>query len=107
MKERLRPATPQSTIPSASLGVCAPERWSQVQTTGKHQFSVRVLDIAAVARAVIDDDFLHIDRSRVVIAGFSAGTKLALTSSQLPELQGRIRAVVSTSPSPTGAHRQT
>lgn len=60
-----------------------------------HRFPVPVLDIAAVARAVIDDIELEIDRSRVVIAGFSAGGNLALTASQLPELQGRLRAAVS------------
>jgi len=32
-----------------------------------HRFLVAVLDIAAVARAVIDDESLHIDKSRVII----------------------------------------
>jgi len=60
-----------------------------------HRFPTPVLDIAAVARAVIDDKTLNIDKSRVVLAGFSAGGKLALTSCQLPELQGKITAAVS------------
>ncbi|THW70815.1 alpha/beta-hydrolase [Aureobasidium pullulans] len=60
-----------------------------------HRFPIPVLDIAAVARAVIDDETLNIDKSRVVLAGFSAGGKLALTSCQLPELQGRIAAAIS------------
>lgn len=60
-----------------------------------HQFPVPALDIAAVARAVIDDEKLNVDKSRVVIGGFSAGGSLALTSCQLPELQGRIRAAIS------------
>ena len=60
-----------------------------------HRFPVPVLDIAAVARAVIDDETLNIDKSRVVIGGFSAGGKLALTACQLPELEERIKAAVS------------
>ncbi|KEQ99134.1 hypothetical protein AUEXF2481DRAFT_1950 [Aureobasidium subglaciale EXF-2481] len=60
-----------------------------------HRFPVPVLDIAAVARAVFDDTTLNIDKSRVVMGGFSAGGKLALTACQMPELQGKIRAIVS------------
>lgn len=60
-----------------------------------HRFPVPVLDVAAIARAVIDDEELPVDKSRVVIAGFSAGGNLALTACQLPELRGRIRAAVS------------
>jgi acetyl esterase/lipase len=59
------------------------------------RFPIPVLDIGAVASAVIDDPTLNIDRSRVVLAGFSAGGKLALTSCQLPELQGKITAAIS------------
>ncbi|KAI5268161.1 alpha/beta-hydrolase [Aureobasidium subglaciale] len=60
-----------------------------------HRFPVPVLDIAAVARALFDDTTLNIDKSRVVMGGFSAGGKLALTACQMPELQGKIRAIVS------------
>ncbi|CAD0091853.1 unnamed protein product [Aureobasidium mustum] len=60
-----------------------------------HRFPVPVLDVAAVARAVVDDATLGIDKTRVVMGGFSAGGKLALTACQLPELQGRIKAAVS------------
>lgn len=60
-----------------------------------HRFPVPVLDVAAVARAVVDDATLGIDKTRVVTGGFSAGGKLALTACQLSELQGRIKAAVS------------
>ncbi|CAD0097307.1 unnamed protein product [Aureobasidium mustum] len=60
-----------------------------------YRFPVPVIDVAAVARAVIDDGTLNIDKSRIVMAGFSAGGKLALTSCQLPELRGRITAAIS------------
>jgi acetyl esterase/lipase len=59
------------------------------------RFPIPVLDIAAVASAVIDDTTLNIDQSRVALAGFSAGGKLALTSCQLPELHGKITAAIS------------
>lgn len=69
-----------------------------------HRFPVPTLDIAAVTRAVIDDETLNIDKSRVVMGGFSAGGSLALTSCQLPELQGRIRAAVSYYPVTDWSH---
>lgn len=61
----------------------------------RYHFPTPVLDVAAIARAVIDDEELPVDKSRVIIAGFSAGGNLALTACQLPELQGRILAAVS------------
>lgn len=60
-----------------------------------HPFPEPVLDIAAVASAVIDDESLPIDRSRLVVGGFSAGANLALASTMLPELHSKIRAIVS------------
>ncbi|KAI4716408.1 alpha/beta-hydrolase [Aureobasidium sp. EXF-10727] len=69
-----------------------------------HQFPIPTLDISAVARAVIDDKTLNIDKSRVVMGGFSAGGSLALTSCQLPELQGSIRAAVSYYPAVDWSH---
>lgn len=69
-----------------------------------HQFPVPTLDIAAVARAVIDDESLNIDKFRVIMGGFSAGGSLALTACQLPELQGRIKAAVSYFPVTDWSH---
>lgn len=60
-----------------------------------HRFPVPVMDIAALARAVLEDETLQFDRKRVVLGGFSAGGTLALSACQLPELQHRIKAVVS------------
>lgn len=59
-----------------------------------HYFPEPVYDIAAVARGVIDDEALPIDRMKIVIGGFSAGANLALGASQLPELSGLIKAAV-------------
>jgi acetyl esterase/lipase len=69
-----------------------------------HRFPVPALDIAAVARAVIDDETLNIDKTRVVMGGFSAGGALSLTACQLPELHGRIRAAVSYYPVTDWSH---
>ena len=60
-----------------------------------HPFPTAVEDVAAVARAVIDDEALPIDKTKVILAGFSAGGNLALTSALLPELRGKILSVVS------------
>ena len=60
-----------------------------------HPFPTALHDIATAARAVIDDESLSIDESRVVIGGFSAGGNLAFAASLLSELQGMVKAVVS------------
>ena len=59
-----------------------------------HRYPTPVLDISAVACAVIDDDSLPVDKSRVVIGGFSAGGTLALSASQLPGLKGVVKAAI-------------
>lgn len=59
-----------------------------------HAFPVPVYDVAAVAEAVIDDPTLPIDKSSIVIGGFSAGGNLALTACQLPGLKGVIKAAI-------------
>lgn len=57
-------------------------------------FPVPTHDVAAIAQAVIEDSGLPIDKSRVAMGGFSAGGNLSLSAVQLPELQGKIKAVV-------------
>jgi acetyl esterase/lipase len=57
-------------------------------------FPVPSYELAAIARAVIDDPSLPVDKSKVAIGGFSAGGNLALSASQLPELHGKIKAAV-------------
>lgn len=57
-------------------------------------FPVPTHDVAAIAQALIEDSSLPIDKSRVAIGGFSAGGNLSLSAAQLPELQGKIKAVV-------------
>lgn len=68
---------------------------SQLQKSTTLSLPTPVLDVAGVARAVIDDEKLSVDKSRVIIAGFSVGDNLALAACQLPELRGRILAAVS------------
>ncbi|CAD0092653.1 unnamed protein product [Aureobasidium vineae] len=75
-----------------------------LQKAPVYQFPIPTLDIAAIACAAIDDETLNIDKSRVVMGGFSAGGSLALTSCQLPELQGLIRAAVSYYPAVDWSH---
>ncbi|KAH7303204.1 Alpha/Beta hydrolase protein, partial [Stachybotrys elegans] len=57
-------------------------------------FPAPVYDVAALARAVLDDTSLPINKSRVAIGGFSSGGNLALTASQLPELKGLVNAAL-------------
>jgi acetyl esterase/lipase len=57
-------------------------------------FPVPTQDVAAIAQAILEDTSLPIDRSRVAIGGFTAGGNLSLSAAQLPELQGKIKAVV-------------
>lgn len=71
-----------------------------------HPFPEPVHDIAAIARAVIDDEALPVDKTKIVIGGFSAGANLALGASQLPELRGSIKAAVSFYPIVDFGHRQ-
>jgi acetyl esterase/lipase len=51
-------------------------------------------DVVAIAQAIIEDEDLPIDKSRVVLGGFSAGGNLALSAAQFPELEGKISGVV-------------
>jgi acetyl esterase/lipase len=57
-------------------------------------FPVPTYDVAAVVTAILSDNTLPIDHSRVAIGGFSAGANLALSACQLPALQGKIKAVI-------------
>lgn len=60
----------------------------------QHPFPTATYDIAAIANAILKDEMLPVDTSRVAIGGFSAGGNLALGASQLPGLKGTIKAVV-------------
>lgn len=57
-------------------------------------FPVPTYDVAVIAQAIIEDESLPIDKSRVAIGGFSAGGNLSLSAVQLPELKGKVKAVV-------------
>ncbi|KAH8590655.1 Alpha/Beta hydrolase protein [Bisporella sp. PMI_857] len=59
-----------------------------------HRYPVPVHDVIAMALAVIHDRTLPIDKSRVVMGGFSAGGTLALSACQSPELKGIVKAAV-------------
>lgn len=62
----------------------------------KHPTAVH--DIASIARDIIDDPNLPIDKARVAISGFSAGGNLALAASLLPELKGLVKAAIAVYP---------
>ena len=51
-------------------------------------------DVVAIANAVIGDESLPIDRSRVVMGGFSVGGNLSLSASQTPDLKNKIKGLV-------------
>lgn len=59
-----------------------------------YPFPTAVYDIATVAEAVLADTSLPIDKTKIIIGGFSAGANLALCASQLPHLKGRIKAAL-------------
>ncbi len=58
------------------------------------QFPTPIHDLEALVEAVLADDELPIDGSRLAVAGFSAGGNLALALAQLPSMRGRFRAAV-------------
>jgi acetyl esterase/lipase len=51
-------------------------------------------DIVAIAQAVIEDGNLPVDKSRVVLNGFSAGGNLCLSAAQVPELKDKLKGIV-------------
>ncbi|KAF2681601.1 alpha/beta-hydrolase [Lentithecium fluviatile CBS 122367] len=59
----------------------------------RFKFPIAPKDCAAAITAVLDDDSLPVDKSRVAVAGYSAGGNLALTATQLPGVKGRIKGV--------------
>jgi acetyl esterase/lipase len=58
------------------------------------KFPYAVSDVAAIADAVIRDESLNIDNTKVVMGGFSAGGNLAFAASQVESLKGRVYGLV-------------
>jgi acetyl esterase/lipase len=52
-------------------------------------------DVVAITQAILEDDALPVDKSRVVLGGFSAGGNLNISAAQMPELKGKVRGIVS------------
>lgn len=88
--------------PHADDPVCSDfaERFSAVVVSMQYpltpavKFPVPTQQLGDVITAILDDESLPIDKSRVAIGGFSAGGNLALSVIQLPHLRGKIHAVV-------------
>lgn len=59
-----------------------------------HRYPTAIFDAAGVINAILNDRSLPIDNQKVVLGGFSAGATIVLAVAQLPELQGRITALV-------------
>lgn len=57
-------------------------------------FPAPVNDIISLVQAVLSDDSLPIDSTRVVIGGLSAGGNLVLAAVQAPEIRGKIHGAV-------------
>ncbi|KAI1333953.1 Alpha/Beta hydrolase protein [Xylariaceae sp. FL0016] len=64
----------------------------------EHRFPTAIHDVAAVVSAVLNDESLPIDCSKVVVGGVSSGASIALAVAQLEELKGRISALVAFQP---------
>jgi acetyl esterase/lipase len=58
------------------------------------RFPIAADDVEALVKAVLSDESLPIDTTRVVIGGFSAGGNLALSAAQASGLRGKIHGVV-------------
>jgi acetyl esterase/lipase len=56
-----------------------------------YPFPTPVEDVAALIEAVLDDAELPVDKSRVAVAGYSAGGNLCLAAPQLSGLNKRIK----------------
>jgi acetyl esterase/lipase len=66
--------------------------------TPAHKFPTPVEQLVDVAKAVISDDALPIDKKKVAIGGFSAGANLSLAVVQDKDLTSKIGAVVGVYP---------
>ncbi|KAL4912845.1 Alpha/Beta hydrolase protein [Aspergillus aurantiobrunneus] len=64
----------------------------------EHRFPTAIHDIAAVIAAILDDGSLPVDRTKVMVGGFSAGATISLAVGQLPSLKDRITALVAFQP---------
>ncbi|OJJ98470.1 hypothetical protein ASPACDRAFT_61980 [Aspergillus aculeatus ATCC 16872] len=59
-----------------------------------HPFPTAIHDVEAQILDLLADTALPIDRTRLVIGGFSAGASLALAVAQLPSLRRKLRAAI-------------
>ncbi|APA09802.1 hypothetical protein SS1G_05990 [Sclerotinia sclerotiorum 1980 UF-70] len=62
--------------------------------TPSNRFPVLTNDVVAIAQATINNPDLNIDKSRVVLGGFSAGGNLALSAAQIPDLREKLNGVI-------------
>jgi acetyl esterase/lipase len=60
-----------------------------------HPFPAAIISLIDTVNAILEDETLPIDKSKVAIGGFSAGANLSLAVSQDESLQGRIGGLVS------------
>jgi acetyl esterase/lipase len=58
------------------------------------KFPYAISDVAAIADAVIRDESLNINKTKIVMGGFSAGGNLAFAASQMESLRGRVYGLV-------------
>ena len=63
-------------------------------TAPLNKFPGPINDVVAIAQAAIEDSSLPVDKSRVVLGGFSSGGSLALSAAQIPSLKDKIQGVV-------------
>ena len=58
------------------------------------KFPYGVSDVAAIADAVIRDESLNVDKTKVALGGFSAGGNLAFAASQMESHKGHVSSLV-------------
>lgn len=66
--------------------------------TPQHKFPTGYEDVVAQVLAILDDQDLAFDRSRVILCGSSAGGNLLLGASQDPRLQSKVHGVAAIYP---------
>lgn len=70
-----------------------------------YKFPIAPNDVAAMIAAVIQDESLPVDKTKVVVGGYSAGGTLSLAAPQIlsPEIRKSIKAIVAYYPSTNSA----
>ncbi|TVY75689.1 Neutral cholesterol ester hydrolase [Lachnellula suecica] len=70
----------------------------EYSTAPESKFPEPTNDVVAITQAIMKDETLPVDLSRVVLGGFSAGANLAFSAAQMSGLKDKIKGIVSCYP---------